>query len=136
MSYEHKTLGSRQQFQEGGPNTRFGPDDAKTDRVRMISQNKIAAQHAVQNFHKVNQKISSQFVSTPKSLVTNNKNLLEKLHDRYRLKITVHSVQIDIPSSIKMIAQGLYNPSSYIQPSAVTSEDKYKPQAVSTEKKC
>ena len=114
MSYEHKTLSSRQQFQEGGPNTRFGPEDTKTDRVRMISQNKIAAQHAVQNFHKVNQKISNQFVNTPKSLVTNNKNLLEKLHDRYRLKITVHSVQIDIPSSIKMIAQGLYNPSSYI----------------------
>ena len=47
MSYEHKTLSSRQQFQEGGPNTRFGPEDTKTDRVRMISQNKIAAQHAV-----------------------------------------------------------------------------------------
>lgn len=47
MSYEHKTLSSRQQFQDGQPNSRFGPDDTKTDRVRMISQNKIAAQNAV-----------------------------------------------------------------------------------------
>ena len=59
---------------------------------------------------------------------------MEKFLDIYQIKLTLHSVQIEIPSSIKMLIQSNYTPLSYV--SLSTPNKILEAQSVSTQKKC
>jgi len=59
-----------------------------------------------------NQHVSYRQAKLPLKVNTSSLTSVSKLVDEFRLKITIHSVQINIPQSIKMVVQSSYKAQS------------------------
>ena len=67
-------------------------EDLYQNRMRQVNENKHASSAVIHTINQMQQDLSNQFQSSKKA-----PHHFEKLIDHYKLRIIIHSVQIDIP---------------------------------------